>query len=166
MSIFFPPNQHFVFLNLFFLGAILCALSDLFSVKRHLFWNSTVICFVDDILYVFISGFLFLTCVFITNNGILRWYEFFACLSGFLLFKCTLSKLVTTVLYKICEVVRMVVLRIILIMIKILLLIFKPIYLMLKIMYISLKPLINRAFIGIVKYKIISSYTKVCRIGK
>lgn len=109
MNIFFPPNQNVVFMNMAVLGVIIGILYDAFSVKRSLLGDSFFVCFVDDVVFVAVSGVLFLAAVFASNNGIIRWYEFFACISFFLLYKCTVSRIVMKVMKKAAEIIRFLV---------------------------------------------------------
>lgn len=166
MNIFFPPNQQFAFINLFILGVFIGILSDMFTVKRRLFLNNTIVCFFDDIVLVFISGFLFLVCVFITNNGILRWYEFFSCALGLFLYKITVSKVILSLFLRIADALQNIVKRIILFIIKCLKLMSKPLKWLLKVLYRFIRPLNERFTIYLNKKIIIHSYKKMCRIGK
>ncbi len=113
MSIFFPPYQELLFLCFAALGLFLGVLYDAFSVKRILFGCNTVICFIDDIAFMFISGFMFLITAFWFNNGIIRWYEFFSCLIGFIVYKLTVSRLVMLLMNLVVKFVKRLVKRLV-----------------------------------------------------
>ena len=109
MNIFYPPNQEFIFLSFFIVGIILGIIYDIFKVKRKLFGFNTVTLFVDDFLYSLLCLVFVITCVFVFNNGIIRWYEFLMCAFGFLLYKATASKVVIYVMFSIIEYIHRVI---------------------------------------------------------
>lgn len=111
MSIFYPPNQHYVFFLLFVVGFVLGMIYDLFRIKRRLFGFNKAVLFIDDFLYSLICLILILVAVFVTNNGIIRWYEFLMCFSGMFLYLCTLSKLVLFILLGISDLIRHLVIK-------------------------------------------------------
>lgn len=94
MNIFFPPHQEIIFLLMSLCGIFLSAIYDIFKVKRKMFGSCTLILFIDDFIFSFVSAVTFVFFIFILNNGILRWYELFFCIIGFIVYRCTISKLV------------------------------------------------------------------------
>lgn len=93
MSIFYPPDQNRVFLILFLFGFVVGLVYDAFKMKRCLLGCSSLVLFLDDFVFSIVSVIAFLFVVFWSNNGIVRWYEFFFTLLGFYLYLITVSRL-------------------------------------------------------------------------
>lgn len=93
MSIFYPPDQTRVFLVLFIFGVVVGFVYDAFRIKRCLFGCSSLVLFLDDLVFSIVSVIAFLFIVFWSNNGIVRWYEFFFTLLGFYFYLITVSRL-------------------------------------------------------------------------
>ena len=163
MNIFFPPNQQYVFIAMTALGVILGLLYDAFSVKRSLIIDNALACFVDDVIFVFISGVLFLICAFITNNGIIRWFEFASCFSGFIVYKLTVSKIIMKFMRFITVLIRRIIKKIF----NLTVVIIKPFFLFFnKIINIVLCPYIVLIYEKSKIATIMCAYHKMCRIGK
>lgn len=97
MDILFPPNQELVFLNMAVVGVFLGILYDIFKLKRKLLGSFYIILFIDDLIFWIISAITFIFAVFISNNGIFRWYELCFTILGFIFYRVTLSKLLMPV---------------------------------------------------------------------
>ena len=94
MNILFPPHQEYVLLMMLFTGFVIGIIYDIFEFKRRLFPFLNFYIFIDDILFTVISAVIFIISVFVFNNGIVRWYEYFLLAFGFFLYKSTLSHIV------------------------------------------------------------------------
>ena len=166
MNIFFSPNQEAVFFNMAVLGVLLGLLFDSLSVKRQLICDNFIICLIDDVIFVIVSGIAFLIGVFVTNNGIIRWYEFFCCIFGFAVYKLTLSVLIMKVMRKLVELIHKA-LRLVL---KAVLAVIKPFTLPLKFIFrlvlVMLRPVCRAVKVSNEKRKIIYGFRKMCKIGK
>ena len=104
MNILFTPNQQVVFVVMLFLGCAEGVLFDLFKIKRMIFGNSSLLLFFDDVFFSVFSVINFIVIVFAFNYGIVRWYEFFACFIGFVVYRKTISKLLLILLeFIICK---------------------------------------------------------------
>ena len=75
------------------LGAILCAVYDVFRIIRIAFGGKTVAVFIEDILFSIIA--LVLTFIFVVafNNGELRFFVLIGELIGFIAYYFTVGKL-------------------------------------------------------------------------
>ena len=166
MSIFFPPNQSIVFLNMAILGLVLGIVYDIFSVKRIIFGCHFLLCLFDDVLYTLICGFSFIIGVFITNNGNLRWYEFICCFMGFMLYKCTLSKPFMYFMRCFIGIINLLVRKILYFIAFIIKPIIIPLKVMLTIIICILTDICKMILLFFVKKRIFNSYKKLCRVGK
>lgn len=166
MKIFFPPNQEYVFLSTLVLGIFLGILYDAFSVKRKLICDNAVVCFIDDCLFVSISGIMFLVCVFITNNGIIRWYEFFCCLTGFLLYKSTVSLVVMALMKRIVSVIHLILKLIFIYLIKLITPIVLITFIPFKILFKALKPIMQNILRCVFVLCIYRKSISMIKIGK
>lgn len=106
MSIFFPPFQEKTFFLMFITGIFLGVVYDAFKVKRMLMPQNCVLLFIDDVLFSILFSVYFVFSVFMFNNGIIRWYEYFFCFVGFLAYRLTFSNLLISVFRIIIESVR------------------------------------------------------------
>lgn len=166
MSIFFPPYQELLFLFFAALGLILGVIYDAFSVKRILLGSNAVICFIDDLIFMFVSGCLFLIMAFLFNNGIIRWYEFFSCLMGFFIYKLTVSRLVMLVMSFAVKFIKRLVRK----LIKISFVLFSPFAAVIALIYRlikwMLKPLFSLITNKLTVCKIEFGYKNMCLTGK
>ena len=103
MNIFFPPHQEKVFVVMLVFGFFIGFLYDVFKIKRRLIGQNKFILFVDDLIFSITSIVLFLLTVFVSNNGIFRWFEIFFWFIGFCLYRMTLSKILILVCYKVID---------------------------------------------------------------
>ncbi len=95
---FYIPEQLPVILSMLLLGAFFGVVYDLFGVKRCFMTQSFRWLFIEDFLLSFFFCLCFILVVFVVNYGMLRWYEFFFCLAGFLLYRLTLGEAVFALL--------------------------------------------------------------------
>ena len=95
MKYFYPEGQFAVAMYFALVGCGLCMLYDIFRIKREFFGSSGIVLFVDDLLYTVICAFCTVLGILRINSGNVRWYETFFALSGFVLYRITLSRLFT-----------------------------------------------------------------------
>lgn len=98
MNYYYPNNQQIFFAAMFFVGFFIGILYDLFKVKRQLMYCNGFLLFIDDVLFSVISVFIYLISVFIFNNGIVRWFSVLSCISGFVIYKNSISFLFTYIM--------------------------------------------------------------------
>lgn len=126
MNILFSPNQHIVIIGMIITGCFLGVFYDLLKIKRMIFGSFFVLLFIDDILFSFISLFVFLLCAFVLNSGIVRWFEFICCSFGFFIYRITASKILIKTVSFIVRLIKTLLYKIFIVFI------FKPVYLIIK----------------------------------
>lgn len=94
MNILFSPNQHIVIAGMFVVGFFLGFIYDLLKIKRIVFGSCFLVLFIDDILFSFFSLFAFMLSAFVLNSGIVRWFELFCLIFGFVVYRLSISRLV------------------------------------------------------------------------
>lgn len=95
MEYFYPEGQWIVALYFALVGSALCLVYDVFRIKREFFGSSRFVLFLDDLLYTFICTVCVILGILKINSGSVRWYETFFALLGFVLYRITLSRIVT-----------------------------------------------------------------------
>ena len=103
MAILFGRNQFTAVLAFLVCGVLCGALFDALKVKRHLFGSPGVILFADDLLFMLSSGILLIFCAFAFNDGNFKWYETPCMLTGFGVYRLTLSRPVIWVLFAVID---------------------------------------------------------------
>ncbi len=102
---FYVTDQNFVVLSLIILGAVFGFLWDVFGVVLHKAGAGYVIKSIAELVLCLVFGFVYQVTVFVTNYGYVRWYEIVGTVSGFLIYRLTLSKTIRKILAAIISIV-------------------------------------------------------------
>lgn len=97
-------SQSKVFCIFFLLGIIINFIFDLFRALRKSFKFPNIIVFVQDILFLILSGCMFLNSLIKYNNGEIRFFIFLALGIGICIYTLTISKgcvIIITVIFKV-----------------------------------------------------------------
>lgn len=100
----FSQSQIFIFF--FIIGIIIGILFDIFRVLRKNIRTPDMITYVQDIVFLVISGILLLYGVIKLSNGEIRFYLFIAVFFGILIYSLTISNIcviILSVFVKICK---------------------------------------------------------------
>lgn len=93
-------SQEEVFLLFFIIGVIIGLVFDFFKVLRKVFKTKDLITFIEDLLFLFISGSLIVFGIIKLNGGEVRFYLFLGIFFGILIYSLTISKLYVIILYE------------------------------------------------------------------
>ena len=93
MDILFGRSQLPVIVAFLVCGVIAGAVYDVFKIKRRIFGANYIVLFIDDFIFMFLCTILVIFCAFATNNGNMKWYELPLMVSGFYVYRKTLSVL-------------------------------------------------------------------------
>ena len=99
-------SQEEIFLLFFIIGIIIGLIFDFFKVLRKSFKTTDIITFVEDLLFLCISGGLVVFSIIKLNGGEVRFYLFLGIFFGVLIYSLTISNLYVIILYefiKICK---------------------------------------------------------------
>ncbi len=133
MNIFFPPHQEIVAITTLIIGVIIGIFYDALVIKRMLLGSGKAVVFIDDMLFMLVSSVVFVMTVFVTNNGVIRWYEFLCCILGFTIYKLTLSKLVLGLFRLIIKLIKFILKTLLKVAITLVKFILSPVFKILKI---------------------------------
>lgn len=106
-------SQEEVFLLFFIIGLIIGLIFDFFKVLRKAFKTSDLITFVEDLLFLFMSGSLIVFGIIKLNSGEVRFYLFLGMFFGILIYSLTISKLYVIILYEFVRICKKIVMFII-----------------------------------------------------
>lgn len=90
-------DQGNAFINALLLGGLLCFIYDIFRLDRIVFNRSIFTVFIEDVVFWVISAFLTFCMLLITTNGQIRFFAFLAMTLGFIIYRCTISKILNLV---------------------------------------------------------------------
>lgn len=93
-------SQEEIFLLFFIIGVIIGLIFDFFKVLRKAFKTKDLITFIEDLLFLFISGSLIVFGIIKLNGGEVRFYLFLGIFFGILIYSLTISKLYVIILYE------------------------------------------------------------------
>lgn len=93
-------SQEEVFLLFFIIGIIIGLIFDFFKVLRKSFKTKDIITFVEDLLFLFLTGSLIIFGIIKINSGEVRFYLFLGMFFGILIYSLTISKLYVIILYE------------------------------------------------------------------
>lgn len=96
-------SQEQVFIFFFIIGIIISMFFDFFRVLRKSFNTSNLVTFFEDLIFVLISGFLFIFSIIKLNGGEIRFFLFLGVFSGILIYSLTLSRLYVIIFYEIIK---------------------------------------------------------------
>lgn len=97
-----------VFLVSFLCGIICSVLFDLFRASRSVYRQSAVIIGLSDLFFWLVSCTLCYACIFVFNNGKLRFYEFAAVILGSFIYFLTLSTVVKYIFVNFFKIIRFI----------------------------------------------------------
>ena len=93
-------SQEEIFLLFFIIGIIIGLIFDFFKVLRKSFKTTDIITFVEDLLFLCISGGLVVFSIIKLNGGEVRFYLFLGIFFGVLIYSLTISNLYVIILCK------------------------------------------------------------------
>ncbi len=93
-------SQEEVFLLFFIIGIIIGLIFDFFKVLRKSFKTKDIVTFIEDLLFLLISGTLIVLGIIKLNSGEVRFYLFLGMFFGILIYSLTISKLYVIILYE------------------------------------------------------------------
>lgn len=99
-------SQEQIFIFFFIIGVIIAILFDIFRVLRKNFKTPDFITFIQDIVFMAISGLLLLYSVIKLSNGEIRFYLFIAVFLGIFIYSLTISRMcviILTVFVRFCK---------------------------------------------------------------
>lgn len=99
-------SQEQIFMFFFIIGIIIGILFDIFKVLRKSFKTSDFITFIEDLIFLLISGILIISGILKLNGGEIRFFLFLGIFFGILSYILTISNLCVIILYafvKICK---------------------------------------------------------------
>lgn len=106
-------SQEEVFLLFFIIGLIIGLIFDFFKVLRKAFKTSDLVTFIEDLLFLFMSGSLIVFGIIKLNSGEVRFYLFLGMFFGILIYSLTISKLYVIILYEFVRICKKIVMFII-----------------------------------------------------
>ena len=99
-------SQGKIFCIFFLVGLIINFLFDIFRALRKSFKTKNIIVFIEDIVFLCISGFIFFRSLIIFNDGEIRLFVVLAVFMGILIYSLTISShcvIIITVILKNCK---------------------------------------------------------------
>ena len=99
-------SQEQVFLLFFIVGIIIGFIFDIFRAIRKNFKAHDKITFIEDLIFIILSGYLVIYSIIKINGGEIRFYLFLGIFFGILIYSLTISNLCVIILYefvKICK---------------------------------------------------------------
>ena len=100
MDILFGRDPLQTLAAFFVCGVLLGVVYDLLAVRRLFSFGGAVRLFFDDLLFTLFSGAVMLSAAYAFGNGNWRWYELPAALTGILLYRLTVSRVLLAVCRK------------------------------------------------------------------
>lgn len=92
-------SQEQIFIFFFIIGISIGLLLDFFRVLRKCFKTSDILTFIEDVLFLLLSGFSIITAIIKLNNGEIRLFLFLGIFFGILIYLLTISNLCAIILY-------------------------------------------------------------------
>lgn len=99
-------NQELIFIHFLVIGLIISMIFEVFRRLRKNIKTLDIITFIEDCIFLFLSGFLFIFNIILINNGIFRFYMIIGLVFGICIYSLTLRKgyvIILDVLVKICK---------------------------------------------------------------
>lgn len=93
-------SQEEIFLLFFIIGIIIGLIFDFFKVLRKSFKTKDIITFIEDLLFLLVSGVLIIFGIIKLNGGEVRFYLFLGIFLGVLIYSLTISNLYVIILYE------------------------------------------------------------------
>lgn len=95
----FNFSQEQIFIFFFIIGIIIGILFDIFKVLRKTFKTSDFVTFIEDLIFLFLSGNLIISGILKLNSGEVRFFLFLGIFFGILSYILTISNLCVIILY-------------------------------------------------------------------
>lgn len=93
-------SQEEIFLLFFIIGIIIGLVFDFFKVLRKSFKTKDLITFIEDLLFLTLSGAIIILGIIKLNGGEVRFYLFLGIFFGVLIYSLTISNLYVIILYE------------------------------------------------------------------
>lgn len=93
-------SQEEIFLLFFIIGIIIGLIFDFFKVLRKSFKTKDLTTFIEDLLFLIISGAIIILGIIKLNGGEVRFYLFLGIFFGVLIYSLTISNLYVIILYE------------------------------------------------------------------
>ncbi len=93
-------SQEQTFMLFFIIGVIIGILFDIFRVIRKAFKTCDKLTFIEDIIFLILSGILVLYSIIKINGGEIRFFLFLGIFFGILIYSLTISNLCVIILYE------------------------------------------------------------------
>ena len=91
-------NQELIFIHFLVLGIVISMLFEIFRRLRKNIKTLDIITFIEDCIFLFISGFLFILKIILINNGIFRFYILIGFIFGIGIYTLTLRRVYVIIL--------------------------------------------------------------------
>lgn len=92
-------SQEQVFMFFFIIGVIIGILFDIFKVLRKSFKTSDFMTFIEDLIFLLLSGILIISGILKLNGGEIRFFLFLGIFFGILSYILTISNLCVIIFY-------------------------------------------------------------------
>ena len=96
-------SQEQIFIFFFIIGIIIGLIFDIFKVLRKSFKTPDLITFIEDIIFIILSGLLTICGIIKLNGGEVRFFLFLGIFFGILIYILTISNLCVIILYTFVE---------------------------------------------------------------
>ena len=103
MDILFGKNQVPVIISFFICGILSGVLFDLLKIKRRILGANKFILFIDDFAFMILCGIIVIFNAYSFNNGNMKWYEIPDMVSGFIVYRKTVSVIFIKVCFYIID---------------------------------------------------------------
>lgn len=91
-------NQEQIFMYFFFIGIIIAFIFTFFKCLRKHMKSSDTLIFIEDVIFLFISGLLIITNIINLNNGEFRFYMLIGIFFGIIIYSLTINKVCVIIL--------------------------------------------------------------------
>ena len=92
-------SQEQIFIFFFIIGIIIGLIFDIFKVLRKSFKTPDIITFIEDLIFIIVSGILTICGIIKLNGGEVRFYLFLGIFFGIIIYILTISNLCVIILY-------------------------------------------------------------------
>lgn len=97
-------SQEQIFIFFFIIGIIIGIIFDIFKVLRKSFKTPDIVTFIEDFIFVILSGILTIFGILKLNGGEIRFFLFLGIFFGILIYILTISNLCVIILYAFVEI--------------------------------------------------------------
>ncbi len=92
-------SQEQIFIFFFIIGIIIGLIFDIFKVLRKSFKTPDIITFIEDLIFIIVSGILTICGIIKLNRGEVRFFLFLGIFFGIIIYILTISNLCVIILY-------------------------------------------------------------------